>query len=210
MESRFVPHEIEKRSFEIIDGLVDFTGYSPAEAALVKRVIHATGSPEFSSLIRWSPGAIQRGVEAIKSGAAIVADVNMLRAGISVSRAKAFGTQVVCGLSSGEASALRGSKNSTRSAAGIEKAAMEHPTAIFAVGNAPTALYRLLELVDEGVARPSLIIGVVVGFVDAVESKTALMERNDLPWISCEGNRGGSSVAASCVNALIRAACGEI
>lgn len=204
------PHNIEKQSFEIIDGLVDLSGYSPVETALVKRVVHATGSPEFASLLRWSDGALQKGVDAIKNGAAIVSDVNMVRSGISASKAARFGCEVACCLPPADSSGEAAAKNKTRAALGMELASAKHSGAVFVVGNAPTALFRLLELVDEGVAEPSLIIGVVVGFVDADESKRALMERRNPPWISCKGNRGGSSVAVSCINALIRAACGEI
>ena len=92
----------------------------------------------------------------------------------------------------------------------VERAVQSHPEAVFAFGNAPTALFRLLELVEAGEARPSLVVGVVVGFVGAAESKQALMARDDVAWISCRGNKGGSNVAASCINAMLKAAAGEV
>ena len=204
------PLEIERKSFEIIEGLVDLTGLDPAEAAVVKRVVHTTGDPGFANLLRWSPGAVGAGVRALASGAPVVTDVQMARAGISRVRAERFGVEVRCWISDPEIREEARARGVTRSIAAVERAVAEHPEAVFAFGNAPTALFRLLELVDEGRARPRLVIGVVVGFVGAAESKEALMARADVPWIACRGNRGGSAVAAATVNALLKAAAGEV
>lgn len=204
------PDQIETRSFEIIDGLVDLSALSPAEAALVKRVVHATGDPTFASLLAWSAGAAATGAEAIRRGVPVVTDVEMVRAGVSKVRAATFGVDVSCRIGDAGVAAEAKSRGVTRSIVAIEQLAAEHPGAIFAFGNAPTALFRLLELVDEGIAKPSLVIGVVVGFVGAAESKDALMARADFPWISCRGNKGGSNVAAACVNALFKGAAGEV
>jgi precorrin-8X/cobalt-precorrin-8 methylmutase len=205
-----VPEEIEKRSFEIIGGLVDLTGLSGAEAAVVQRVVHATGDPTFASILAWSPGAVAAGAEALRGGAPVVTDVEMVRSGVSKVRAGRFGVQVSCHLSDSGVAAEARERGVTRSIVAVEKAVAANPGAVFAFGNAPTALFRLLELVDEGVARPALVIGVVVGFVGAAESKEALMARNDVAWLSCRGNKGGSNVAAACVNALFKAAAGEV
>jgi precorrin-8X/cobalt-precorrin-8 methylmutase len=204
------PEEIERRSFEIIGGLADLSGLSGAETALVKRVIHATGDPAFAGLLSWSPGALDRGAEALRSGTPVVTDVEMVRAGVSKVRAGRFGVEVSCHIAEPGVAEEARARGVTRSIAAVEKAVALNPRAVFAFGNAPTALFRLLELADEGRARPSLVIGVVVGFVGAAESKEALMARTDFPWVSCRGNKGGSNVAAASVNALLKAAAGEV
>ena len=204
------PDEIEKRSFEIIDGLVDLSHLTPAQKALVGRVIHATGDPSFLPIIKWSRGAVEKGAGALQGGAPIVTDVEMARAGISKVRAGKFGSTTHCYIGDEAVRDEARERGVTRSIAAVEKAVSEYPEAVFVFGNAPTALFRLLELVDEGLARPALIVGVVVGFVGAAESKEALMARDDIDWISCEGNKGGSNVAAACVNALMKAAAGEV
>ncbi|MBI5017737.1 MAG: precorrin-8X methylmutase [Deltaproteobacteria bacterium] len=205
-----IPEEIEKKSFDIIRGLVDLTGLSPAEAAVVQRVVHATGDPAFAPILAWSPGAVAAGAEALAAGTPIVTDVEMVRAGVSKVRAGRFGVEVTCHLSDPTVAEEARTRGVTRSIVAVERAAAAYPGAVFAFGNAPTALFRLLELIDEGVARPALVVGVVVGFVGAAESKEALMARGDVPWLSCRGNKGGSNVAAASVNALLKAAAGEV
>lgn len=204
------PDQIETRSFEIIEGLVDLSRYTSAEGALVKRVVHATGDPAFAPLLAWSPGAVALGVEALRRGAPVVTDVEMARAGISKVRAAKYGVEISCFIGDPWVADQARSRGVTRSIAAVEKAVEANPGAVFAFGNAPTALFRLLELVDEGTAKPALIVGVVVGFVGAAESKEALMARTDVPWVSCRGNKGGSNVAAACVNALFKGAAGEV
>jgi len=200
------PHEIEARSFEIIESLTDLSRFTPAEKALVQRVIHATGDPSFAELLAWSPGAVEAGVEAFRAGAPVVTDVEMARAGVSKARAAKLGSEVHCFLNAPGVPDEARQRGVTRSIVATERAAAVCPHAVFAFGNAPTALFRLLELVDEGPARPRLVIGVVVGFVGAAESKEALMARPDLAWIAVRGNKGGSNVAAACVNALMKTA----
>jgi precorrin-8X/cobalt-precorrin-8 methylmutase len=204
------PEEIEKRSFEIIGGLVDLAGLTPGEAAVVQRVVHATGDPSFAELLAWSAGAVQAGARALGSGTPVVTDVQMARAGVSTVRADRFGVRVSCRISDPEIAQEAHARGVTRSIVAVERAVAATPEAVFAFGNAPTALFRLLELFDEGKARPALVIGVVVGFVGAAESKEALMARQDVSWISCRGNKGGSNVAAACVNALLKVAAGEV
>lgn len=204
------PEEIEKKSFEIIAGLVDLSALSPAEAGLVQRVVHATGDPGFAGLLAWSEGAVAQGARALAAGAPVVTDVEMARAGVSRARAERLGVEVHCRISDPGVAEEARRRGVTRSIVAVERAAREHPGAVFVFGNAPTALFRLLELLDEGAARPALVVGVVVGFVGAAESKEALMARSDVPWVSCRGNKGGSNVAAACGNALLKAALGEI
>lgn len=207
---RLGPDEIEGESFRIIDGLVDLSRYTPAEKALVRRVVHATGDPSFAGILAWTPGAVEAGAEALKGGAPIVTDVEMARAGVSKVRAGRFGCEVLCFLNDATVTDEAKSRGLTRSVVAVERAVERHPEAVFAFGNAPTALFKLLELVDEGRAKPRLIVGTVVGFVGAAESKEALMARRDLAWIACRGNKGGSNVAAAAVNALLKAALGEV
>jgi precorrin-8X/cobalt-precorrin-8 methylmutase len=204
------PDEIEDESFRIIDGLADLGEISPAELAVVRRVIHATGDPGFAELVKWSPGAVEIGAKALAAGTDVVTDVEMARAGVSKVRAGHFGCATHCYIVDEAVRDEARERGVTRSIAAVEKAVRNHPEAIYVFGNAPTALFRLMELVDEGAARPPLIIGTVVGFVGAAESKDALMARTAPPWISCKGNKGGSSVAASCVNALFKVAAGEM
>lgn len=204
------PDEIEAKSFEIIDSLVDLSAFTPAERAVIHRVVHATGDPAFAPLMKWSPGAIEKGAKALAAGAPIVTDVEMARAGISKVRAAKFGGSVHCFISDSALVEVAKSRGITRSIAAVEKAVELHPEAVFVFGNAPTALFRLLELVDEGKARPALVVGVVVGFVGAAESKDALMARTDINWIACKGNKGGSNVAAATANALYKVAAGEM
>lgn len=204
------PDAIEDRSFEIIDSLVDLKGFDPAARALLHRVVHATGDPAFAPIMAWSKGALETGAEALSKGAPIVTDVEMARAGISKVRAAKFGGSVHCFISDETVREEAPKRGVTRSIVAVERAVKLYPNAVFVFGNAPTALFRLLECIDEGTAKPSLIVGVVVGFVGAAESKEALMARTDVPWIACKGNKGGSNVAAATANALYKIAAGEV
>ena len=204
------PQQIEDKSFEIIDGLADLSRFSAAQTALVKRVIHATGDPSFVDILAWSTNAIDAASQALRGGAPIVTDVNMVRAGVSKLRVDRFGGEVHCYIADPEIADQARARGVTRSILAVEKAVARHPEAVFAFGNAPTALFRLLELVDEGKANPAAVVGVVVGFVGAAESKDALMVRAAPPWVSCRGNKGGSNVAAAIVNALLKVAAREV
>jgi precorrin-8X/cobalt-precorrin-8 methylmutase len=161
-------------------------------------------------LLAWSPGAIDTAAGALRSGAPIVTDVNMVRAGISPARVARFANPVHCGIADPAIAEQARSRGLTRSIVAVEQAVRTYPEAVYAFGNAPTALFRLLELVDAGQARPAAVVGVVVGFVGAAESKQELMARPAPPWVSCRGNKGGSNVAAAIVNALLKVAAGEV
>lgn len=187
---------IERRSFQIIDNqLVGRVADADAHA-IVRRIIHATADFSFSRTLRIHPQAIQRGIEAIQAAKPIICDVKMLQAGITRTR-----SQVLCGISDEDVKQIAKVKGCTRAAAAIQKYADQLDGSIVAVGNAPTALWQLLEIVSRGGPRPALVVGLPVGFVGARESKQALMESN-LCYISNVGNRGGSPVAASAINAL--------
>ncbi|MYZ48009.1 precorrin-8X methylmutase [Propylenella binzhouense] len=193
------PAAIGRRSFEIIRTECDFSRLTPVLASVAERVVHASGMPDVVSDLRFSPGAAEAGREALLSGAAIVADVRMVAAGVTRSLLPA-GNEVLVALDAcppGEA--LSG----TRSAAGMERLSGRIGGAVIAIGNAPTALFRLLEMVAAGAPKPALVLGFPVGFVGAAESKEALVANGlGIPYVALSGRRGGSAMAAAAVNAL--------
>jgi len=188
---------IERRSYEIIDRQLGDWGPADAGARrIVRRVVHATADVSFARTLRIHPQAIQRGREALAAGKAIVCDVKMLQAGMTKVRG-----EILCAVDHPEASALARAKGCTRSAAAMELLAPHLEGAIVAIGNAPTALWKVMELARNGGPRPALVVGLPVGFVGARESKLALWE-SGLCAITNTSPRGGSSVAAAAVNAL--------
>lgn len=208
--SQFItdPVGIETKSMQLIEAElgVEAARFSPAELAIVKRVIHTTADFEYADLIYFSAGAIGAGVKAFKDGGAvIVADTTMIVSGISKVLLEPFSVQVCCHVSDSETAKLASEHGLTRSMINIRRAAAENPEAIFAIGNAPTALYELLDLVKQGQARPSLVVGVPVGFVEAAESKEALL-KTELDRIVIRGRKGGSTVAVAIINALLKLA----
>jgi precorrin-8X/cobalt-precorrin-8 methylmutase len=201
------PGEIEKKSFEIIEGLLSGKGLDGPEKDIVMRVVHATADPDFAESMVFSEGAAARGIKALAAGCGIVTDVKMLMAGISVKR-PGIPRETTCHISDPDILLKAKENGGTRAAAAMRKAAYEGRMdgAIVAIGNAPTALYEVIRLVrDEGV-RPALIVGVPVGFVGAAESKDALMSVGEVPYITNRGRKGGSPVAAAIVNAMIKLA----
>ena len=198
------PLEIEAESFRIIESEIGPTDFTPDQFAVVRRCIHATGDFSFAANIRFYPGAIEAGLAAIRAGKNILVDVNMAAAGISKGLLEKFGGRVICRISDPETVARAKAENMTRSEAAIEKA-LDDNIGIVAVGNAPTALLKTMELVDGGTFRPDLIIGVPVGFVNAAESKEILASKK-YPFITALGRKGGTPVAVAAVNALLRLA----
>lgn len=196
------PEEIEKHSFEIIDAEAGAHGFAPAEWAVVRRMIHTSADFEYLSSVRIHPRAIAAGTEAIRQGRPIFCDTNMLRTGIRARDLDTFGAEAICLMNDPEIARAARRSTTTRARAAVEAAADGMAGGIYAVGNAPTALLRLTELIVQGRARPALVIGLPVGFVNAAESKAALAEL-ELPVITNVGRKGGSNVAASIVNALI-------
>ena len=204
---------ITMQSFAIIDAELAELGIRlPVEQyPLVRRAIHSTADFTLARSLCFHPLAVKAGVAALQSAAPIVVDVNMVAAGVDRRRLEALGSRLLCRVADSDVAARSREARQTRSAAGMRAALLEAGAgAIVAVGNAPTALREVLWLVDQELVRPALLVGVPVGFVDAVESKAALMERDDVPWIAVEGRRGGSPVAVALVNALLHLALPEV
>ena len=196
------PEEIEQASMRTIAAEMEpWTG--PSENLdVVKRVIHTTADFEFQKNLRFTPDAVGKARTALKNGATVVTDTMMAAAGISKKSCAALGVSVVCRMSDPDVAKEAVSRGVTRAVVSMERAVAQTPEAIFAIGNAPTALIRLCELIDEGKACPALVVGVPVGFVNVIESKERLA-RTDVPSIIAMGRKGGSTVASAILNALL-------
>jgi len=203
------PETIAADSFAFIRQQLQVGKYAfdPPLAAVVERVIHSTADFEFAELTCASENAVMAGARALRSGCTVVTDVHMVRVGISARRLEELGGAVHCFVAEDEVRTRAMAANTTRSAMGLRMAAERGllTGGIIAIGNAPTALYEVVRLVEEGL-RPALIVGVPVGFVGTLESKTALMRLTSVPWIVTAGFKGGSTVAVAIVNALLRLA----
>jgi precorrin-8X/cobalt-precorrin-8 methylmutase len=195
------PQEIEERSFEMITEELGEHAFSAEQYPVVQRVIHASADFELGRSLVFHPNAIKAGVEAIRSGNIVVADVQMVQVGISKARIEKFGGSVRVYISDPDVMAEAKRLNTTRAIISIRKAILEAEGGIYAIGNAPTALLELIRLVKEGVTKPALIIGVPVGFVSAAESKQELAKL-DIPFITNIGRKGGSAVAVAALNAI--------
>lgn len=198
------PEAIERLSFRIIREELDAMGVTVPDALfpVVGRVIHATADFEFARNLVFSEGAVRAGSAALREGRPVVTDTRMAWSGVNKRALRRFGGRAHCLIADpGVARAARAA-GCTRSRAAVDKAAGLWPEAVYAVGNAPTALLRICELVREGRLRPRLVVGVPVGFVNVAESKDALL-RLDIPHIVAAGRKGGSAVAAAIVNALL-------
>lgn len=199
---RVAPAEIEARSMEIIESELPHP-LAPENAAVIKRVIHTSADFDYADNLVFSPGAAARGVEALKGGCSIVTDTKMAMAGINKGVLAKFGGEVLNFISDPEVAAEARARGVTRAAVSMEKAAGLRRPLVFAIGNAPTALVALYQLLEEGkLVRPALIIGVPVGFVNVVESKELILTL-DVPHIVARGRKGGSNVAAAICNALL-------
>ncbi|MBR6348980.1 MAG: precorrin-8X methylmutase [Lachnospiraceae bacterium] len=195
------PGDIEKRSMEIIESELK-TEIPEDRKAIIKRVIHCTADFDYEENLCFSNGAVQSALEAMRSGCNIFTDTQMARSGINKTAAGKLGCELHCFISDPDIAAIAKERGCTRAVASVEKMAAMDPEAIFVFGNAPTALLRLTELIQEGKARPKLVVGVPVGFVNIIESKEAIMAE-DVPYIVGKGRKGGSNVAAAIVNALM-------
>ena len=195
------PLEIERRSFEIIDAEVGSHPYDKRQWPVVRRIIHTTADFDFASNTVFAPGAVEAGIAALRGGAKILCDTNMVRAGVNKARLAAFGCEIHCHVADAEVAARAKAAGVTRSILATRKGAAEG-CRIFLIGNAPTALFELLELARAGQCDPALVVGVPVGFVGAEESKEALLA-SGLPFITCRGRKGGSAIAAAILNALM-------
>jgi precorrin-8X/cobalt-precorrin-8 methylmutase len=195
------PGEIERTSFDIIEAEAGNHDFNEPQWAIVRRMIHTTADFEFKDMVRIHPQAVAAGIQAIRSGKTIITDTNMARVGIRSNPLARFGVIVKCYMDDPRVHERAKSNGTTRASVAVDMAADDMNGGIYVVGNAPTALLRLIELIKAGLASPALIIGLPVGFVNAAESKAALMEL-DYPYISNIGRKGGSNLAASVVNAL--------
>lgn len=196
------PMEIEARSFEIITELLGENQPDPETAPVVKRVIHTTADFEYRENLVFSEHAVRQGIEALRQGCHIVTDTHMAMAGINKTVLGRLGGEVHCFMSDPDVAEEAKRRGITRAAVSMERAAALDKPCIFAIGNAPTALIALKELMDAGKVRPALIIGVPVGFVNVVESKEQILGCN-VPYIVARGRKGGSNVAAAICNAML-------
>jgi precorrin-8X/cobalt-precorrin-8 methylmutase len=196
------PKEIEKKSFEIITGLLKGKTINSLHESIIKRVIHTTADPEYADILKFSESAVEKSIEAIKSGCCIITDTKMVEAGIRKKTLARLKGRVKCFMDDETVAEEAAKRGITRAAISMERASADRANRIFAIGNAPTALMRLYELIGEGAVRPELVIGVPVGFVNVVESKE-LIKKCGIPYIISEGRKGGSTVAAAIVNALL-------
>ncbi|MDM8515008.1 precorrin-8X methylmutase [Desulfobacterales bacterium HSG16] len=195
------PDEIEGLSFSIIDKEAGQHPFSNEQWQIVRRMIHTSADFEYIKNIRFHDMAVENGLAAIRSGTTIVTDTEMARTGIRKKELADFGCRVECFINDPEVVKKAQLEKSTRAKAAVDAAINLTGAGIYVVGNAPTSLMRLLELVRQGKAAPALVIGLPVGFVNAAESKAMLIE-TDLPFISNIGRKGGSNLAAAVVNAL--------
>ena len=196
-----VPMDIEKRSFEIIGEEMGNHDFSDRELNVVKRVIHTTADFEYKDLIRIDEQSIDKALSLLKKGCKIYTDTQMIKSGINKKALEKLGCEIVNYVSTEEAFRIAKEKNITRYMAAIE-IAMNEGIEFFVFGNAPTALYRLIELYREGKAKPKFVIGAPIGFVGASESKEELL-KTDLDNITIRGRKGGSTVSVAIVNALM-------
>lgn len=195
------PNDIEKRSMDIIESELSVI-VPEINKDVVKRVIHCTADFDYAKNLVFSVGAVEKALDALRRGCDIVTDTQMAKSGINKAAAAKLGCEIHCFMSDADVAEIAKERGCTRAVASMEKAAGIEKPLIFAIGNAPTALLKLKEMIDAGKVRPELVIGVPVGFVNVIESKEAIMEA-DCPYIVAKGRKGGSNVAAAIVNALM-------
>ena len=196
------PMDIETRSFAILTELLGDTPLDPENELVVKRVIHTTADFDYAQSLCFSEHAVSRGIEALREGCDIVTDTQMAKAGINKTVLGKLGGQVRCFMSDPDVAEEAERRGVTRAVVSMERAAAMEKPCIFAIGNAPTALISLYELIRAGKLHPALVIGVPVGFVNVVESKEEIMTA-DSPYIVARGRKGGSNVAAAICNAML-------
>lgn len=196
------PMDIEARSFAIITELLGNKALNPENALVIKRAIHTTADFDYADNLVFSPHAVTLGIEALKHGCDIVTDTQMAKAGINKNILARLGGQVHCFMSDEDVAQEARARGVTRATVSMERAANLPKPCIFAIGNAPTALIQLHDLIIAGKLNPALVIGVPVGFVNVVESKEMILPL-EIPYIVARGRKGGSNVAAAICNALL-------
>lgn len=206
------PQEIINESFDIIDNLVDFDKIPETSRPIVRRVIHATGDTDYADNLIIHPLAVETAISAISTGRPIVTDVNMVRAGINAKVINRFGGKIICRIADDTVAQKARESNKTRAITSMQESLSDISGGIVVIGNAPTAVFSIIDLIRREGVVPALVIAVPVGFVKAAESKEALMTFLDnkkdiqIPYIVNIGRKGGSAVAVAIVNALINIA----
>ncbi|RKD22505.1 precorrin-8X methylmutase [Caminicella sporogenes DSM 14501] len=196
------PYEIEKKSFEIITKELGNKVFPEDEGKVIKRIIHTTADFEYADITVIRDGTLDKAKDAIRKGINIITDTKMAMAGINKRKLSEYGVQVFNYVGDEDVARKAKEERITRSIVAMRKAVKENPYGIFVIGNAPTALFELIRQVKEGKSNPSLIVGVPVGFVGAKESKEELLKL-DIPYIVTRGRKGGSTVAAAIINAIL-------
>ena len=202
------PGDIEHLSFQIIEEEAGPHRFSASQWPIVRRMIHTSADFEYLESVRFHPEAVANGIAAIRNGCTIVTDTNMAKVGMRKKDLGRFGVTIKCYIGDSIVSETAKKNGSTRAKAAVNIAADELADGIYVVGNAPTALLQLIDLIQQGKTRPALIVRFPVGFVNAAESKVALMEQ-PLPYITNVGRKGGSNIAAAIINALVILAMAE-
>ena len=197
-----LPAEIEKRSFEIITEELGDRVFDPLQEPIIKRAIHTSADFEYADSLCFSEHAVEKALDALRKGAYIVTDTQMGKSGINKKVMAEFGGEGCCFMSDPDVAETAKKNGTTRAVASMEKAAKLDRPLVFAIGNAPTALIQLYEMIQEGRIRPELIIGVPVGFVNVVQAKELIMTAG-VPYIVARGRKGGSNIAAAICNALL-------
>ena len=206
------PQDIINESFDIIDNLVDLGNIPETSRPIIRRVIHATGDTDYADNLIISPVAVEAAVNAIVTGKTIVTDVNMVKAGINAKVIDRFGGKIICRIADEVVAQKARESNKTRAITSMQESLSDISGGIVVIGNAPTAVFSIIDLIRREGVVPALVIAVPVGFVKAAESKEALMTFLDkkkdiqIPYIVNIGRKGGSAVAVAIVNALINIA----
>ncbi|MDH5658012.1 MAG: precorrin-8X methylmutase [Nitrosopumilus sp.] len=197
---------IEDDSMQMIEDEVGIHGYNEKEWPIVRRIIHSTADFDFAdkNKIIFHKDAIQRGMNALKNGCSIVVDVNGVIGGLNKQNLKDFKNKIVCNISNPEIMELAEKEEKTRSQVSMRISKSDIDGGIVAIGNAPTALQEVIQMVKEGIIKPALIIGIPVGFICAAESKEQLSKLEDAPFITNLGRKGGSSSASAIINAIFK------
>ncbi|WP_334136552.1 precorrin-8X methylmutase [Muricomes intestini] len=200
---KVLPQEIEARSFEIITEELRDTPLIPGTEPIVKRCIHTSADFDYAKSLVFTEDVVKHTLDALKKGASIITDTQMGKAGINKKQLAKYGGEVYCFMSDEDVAREAKERGITRAAVSMEKAAALDKKLIFAIGNAPTALVRLYELIQENKLHPELIIGVPVGFVNVIQSKELILSLKEIPSIVAKGRKGGSNIAACICNALL-------
>ncbi len=198
-----LPADIERRSFEIITEELGDVSLIPGTEPIVKRCIHTSADFDYAKNLVFSEGVVDRALSAIKNGASIVTDTQMGKSGINKKKLAKYGGEVHCFMADEDVAVWAKEHQTTRAVASMEKAAALEKPLIFAIGNAPTALIHLYEMIRQGRIDPKLVIGVPVGFVNVVPSKELILTLEKTPYIVARGRKGGSNIAACICNALL-------